>query len=211
MCSSDLEEDHIELIPGGRYAYYLRGSGPGSGRGSKVRLQVWELGREPQARLVLDGSSAWPIDGQAGKGEIVVFSPDHRRVGVRLDSEFHVWDLTTGRGPVVIRSAPAEEFRFSPDGQRLISVPATAGRGPPGGPRRFKVWETRLWQQVLDVPLTERDKAERGARYHFDGQRLWHARARPGAVEITLHDGSPVAEAQLDAAAGDKLPKGRQD
>jgi serine/threonine protein kinase/WD40 repeat protein len=205
------EEDHIELIPGGRYAYYLRGSGTGSGRGAKVRLRVWELGREPQARLVFDGRSTWPIDGSAGTGEIVVFSPDYRRVGVRLDSEFHVWDMTTGRGPVVLRSAPAEEFRFSPDGQRLISVPATTGSGTPGGPRRFKAWESRLWQQVLDAPLTERDKAERGSRYHFDGQRLWHARGRPGAVEITLHDGSSVAEAQLDAAAGDKTAAGGKD
>jgi serine/threonine protein kinase/WD40 repeat protein len=205
------DEDHLALSPGGRYAYYLRGSG--WGRGTKVRLRVWELGREPQARLVLDGSSAWPIDGQAGKGEIVVFSPDHRRVGVRLDSEFHVWDMTTGRGPVIIRSAPAEEFRFSPDGQRLISVPVTPGFGTPGGPPRFKAWETRCWQQVLDVPLPERnkDKGEKWAGYSFDGQRLWHARGRPGAVEITLYDGSPVPEAQLDAAEGDKIAAGGKD
>src|SRR5262249_9440985 len=148
------------------------------------------------------------IDGSAGIGETVVFSPDYRRVGVRLDSEFHIWDMTTGRGPVVIRSAPAEEFRFSPDGQRLISLPAIAGAGTPGGTPRFKAWETRLWQQVLDVPLTERNKAkgEKWAGYYFDGQRLWHSRGRLGALEITLHDGSPVAEAQLEVAAGDKIP-----
>jgi hypothetical protein len=191
------EEDELALSPGGRFVAYGNGIALGTMGGTEVRFRMWELKSEGAVRLALDSKTAWPMEGGGGFGNPLLFSPDGSRVALRLYSELHIWQLETGQGPQVVRSRPWEQFRFSRDGQRLISLPAA---GKPAGsvlPRRFKVWETELWQQVLDVPLPDLPPSERWARYGFDGKRLWQVSRQPKAVVVTVIDGS-----QTDTKAG---------
>jgi hypothetical protein len=140
---------------------------------------------------VLSAEGTWPVEA-AGARAVPEFSADGTKVGVPVYSDFFVWDLTTGAGPSVVRGQERQDFFFGPDGRRVYSI--TAGSKPGAFPRWFRSWETKGWQQVLDVPLPLAVPDEAGRVSHaFDGRHLWFARAFRDRVEVTDLDGSPVA------------------
>ena len=112
------------------------------------RVQICEFG---------SGKPVWELSGDG-----VVFSPDESLAAVTTNEEnsarirtVSVWDLTsrTEVSQLNLIGSGAEEIRFSPDSQRLLTLHGLQPSGGADVPAEMRFWDARSDHELWSIPI----------------------------------------------------------
>lgn len=113
------------------------------------------------------------LSGHEGNIEGAIFSPDNKHVlSWSADKTARIWDVQTGKQLRQLDHSAAVSFaRFSPDGQRILTIAAPTGVGGPGG-KTVYIWDSTTGRRVTSWNA--------GDLKHFGGE--WFPIANPASL-----------------------------
>jgi serine/threonine protein kinase/WD40 repeat protein/regulation of enolase protein 1 (concanavalin A-like superfamily) len=117
-----------------------------------------------------------------------------------------LWEVATGAQVASISLAGnrADEVRFSPDGQRLLTLHGKQALGAGGAIPEVRLWDVRSGREILAIPVAEVNHYIWDVYYDSAGSRLTllvmtKASGTSGGWGATVFDATPLSEDE-DAA-----------